>query len=261
MANGSVVSTEFASHSWHQNREFARPAPPVAVSYDQKRLNRWLQLFDFAKLAPMNPASDGLGVETVHVWRGERHVLQGVSVEVRPRELLHISGPNGTGKTTLLRVVSGLLRPEQGSVTWLGQPIVTSRASYQAAMAYSSHEPALKSDLTALENLRFAVGLKRRVNAGELRAALERTGVGLCADLPARVLSAGQRRRVAMARVLAMQATLWLLDEPYANLDSAGAELMSGLLQAHVRSGGVALVVAHRDLELDCVIRRLELDS
>ncbi len=124
---------------------------------------------------------------------------------MQPQELLHISGPNGTGKTTLLRVVSGLLRPEQGSVTWLGQSIVRIRTEYQAALAYASHEPALKGDLTALENLRFAVGLKRRVTADELRAALARTGVAACADLPARVLSAGQRRRVAMARVLAMQ--------------------------------------------------------
>src|SRR6202043_3595765 len=126
------------------------------------------------------------------------------------------------------------LRPEQGQVSWLGQSISRVRPEYQAALAYASHEPALKGDLTALENLRFAVGLKRRVTVGELRASLERTGVAGCADLPARVLSAGQRRRVAMARVLAMSASLWLLDEPYTNLDAAGAELMTGLLQAHV---------------------------
>ena len=94
----------------------------------------------------------------------------------------------------------------------------------------------------------------------ELRAALERTGVTACADLPARVLSAGQRRRVSLARVLAMNAPLWLLDEPYSNLDAAGSELVSsGLLQAHVTAGGLALVVAHRELELNCQVRRLEL--
>jgi heme exporter protein A len=209
----------------------------------------------------MNTVVDGLGVEGVHVWRGERHVLQGVSLTLRPRELLHVSGPNGTGKTTLLRVVSGLLRPEQGSVSWLGRSITTFRTEYQADLAYASHEPALKSDLTAIENLRFAVGLKRRVAAAELRAALNRTGVGACADLPARVLSAGQRRRVAMARVLAMNASVWLLDEPYTNLDASGAELLSGLLHAHVEGGGLALVVAHHDLAIPCGIRRLELNS
>jgi len=207
----------------------------------------------------MNTPADGLSVEKVHVWRGDRHVLQGVSLDLRPRQLLHISGPNGTGKTTLLRVVCGLLRPEQGRVSWRGQPISSVRTDYQAALAYASHEPALKGDLTALENLRFAVGLKRRVTAGELRASLERTGVGACADLPARVLSAGQRRRVALARILAMQATLWLLDEPFTNLDTAGMALTGELLQSHVRAGGAALVVAHHTLEVDVDLRRLEL--
>src|ERR1700688_3165842 len=182
----------------------------------------------------MNTAVDGLSVEKVHVWRGDRHVLKGVSLNLRPRQLLHVSGPNGTGKTTLLRVVCGLLRPEQGAVSWLGKSIASVRSEYQAALAYASHEPALKGDLTALENLRFAVGLKRKVTAAKLREGLERTGVAACADLPARVLSAGQRRRVAMARVLAMSASLWLLDEPFPTLDAAGSDLLRSLLQSHV---------------------------
>jgi heme exporter protein A len=207
----------------------------------------------------MNTAVDGLCVEKVHVWRGDRHVLKGVSLALRPRQLLHISGPNGTGKTTLLRVVCGLLRPEQGLVSWQGQSISKVSLEYQAALAYASHEPALKGDLTALENLRFAVGLKRRVTAQDLLASLERTGVAACADLPARVLSAGQRRRVAMARVLAMNASLWLLDEPFTNLDTAGADLTAALLQSHVQQGGSALVVAHQPLKIDVDMHRLEL--
>jgi heme exporter protein A len=207
----------------------------------------------------MNSPADGLGVEGVHVWRGDRHVLKGVSLTLRPHELLHISGPNGTGKTTLLRVASGLLRPEQGTVAWLGKSIASVRSEYQWALAYASHEPALKGDLTALENLRFMVGLKRRATAAELRASLDLTGVAGCADLPVRVLSAGQRRRVVMARVLAMRASLWLLDEPFTNLDTAGSELLGTLLAKHVNDGGLALVVAHHELKVAAALRRLEL--
>src|ERR1700723_450534 len=135
----------------------------------------------------MSIAPDGLSVDKIHVWRGDRHVLKGVSTHISRGELLHVSGPNGTGKTTLLRVVSGLLRPEQGSVSWRGQSIATHRTEYQAALAYAAHEPALKGDLTALENLRFSVGLKRRATPSELYETLKRTGVAQCAELPARV--------------------------------------------------------------------------
>ncbi len=200
-----------------------------------------------------------LAVEDIHVWRGDRHVLKGVSLQLGRGELLHVWGPNGAGKSTLLRVICGLLRPEQGTVSWAGEPIARNPAVYHLALAYASHEPALKADLTALENLRFAVGLKRRVDDAELRASLAETGVLTCADLPARVLSAGQRRRVALARVLAVRANLWLLDEPYTNLDASGAQLLSGLLEQHRDRGGSALIVAHQTLVLGRELRRLEL--
>jgi len=202
-----------------------------------------------------------LDVDRVHVWRGDRHVLKGTSFRLEGGELLHVWGPNGTGKTTLLRVACGLLRPEQGAVSWMGRAIHSFAADYQAALAYASHETALKSDLTALENLRFTVGLKRAVEGAELRETLAKVGVGACADLPARVLSAGQRRRVAIARVLALRAPLWLLDEPYTNLDTDGAAFMSAMLDANVDQGGCAVVVAHHDLALGCRVRRLELSA
>jgi heme exporter protein A len=207
----------------------------------------------------MNIAVDGLGVEGVHVWRGDRHVLKAVTLHIKPREVLHISGRNGSGKTTLLRVACGLLRPEQGRVTWQGRSISEVRTEYQQALAYASHEPALKGDLTALENLRFMVGLRRRVSAAELTRCLERTGVAGCTDLPVRVLSAGQRRRVAMARVLGVHAALWMLDEPFTNLDAGGSETFAALIAEHVRQGGMAVVVAHHELVLPTQARRLEL--
>ena len=209
----------------------------------------------------MNTVSDGLRVDRIHLWRGERHVLRGVSLALAPGELLQVAGPNGTGKTTLLRVACGLLRPEQGRVAWCGHPIAGIRPQFQSALVYAAHEPALKGDLTALENLRYLVGLKRSVRTAELEAALERTGVAACAQLPVRVLSAGQRRRVALARVLAMQSPLWMLDEPFTNLDAAGSALVTDLLREHVSAAGMALVVAHHEIALSARLRRLELQG
>jgi len=209
----------------------------------------------------MDSAPHGLTVEKIHVWRGDRHVLRGVSLTLSPGELLQVAGPNGTGKTTLLRVVCGLLRPEQGSVSWCGRPIAGNRPQFHRALAYAAHEPALKGDLTALENLRYLVGLKRSVRTAELEAALERTGVQACAQLPVRVLSAGQRRRVALARVLAMRSPLWMLDEPFTNLDAAGSALVTELLREHVSAAGMALVVAHHEIALSTRLRRLELQG
>src|SRR6202034_202177 len=207
----------------------------------------------------MDSAPQELTVEKIHVWRGDRHVLRGVSFALAPGELLQVAGPNGTGKTTLLRVACGLLRPEQGRVAWCGRPIAGIRPQFQSALVYAAHEPALKGDLTALENLRYLVGLKRSVRTAELEAALERTGVAACAQLPVRVLSAGQRRRVALARVLAMRSPLWMLDEPFTNLDAAGFALVTELLREHVSTAGMALVVAHHEIALSARLRRLEL--
>jgi heme exporter protein A len=207
----------------------------------------------------MNSDSKGLAADQVHLWRGDRHVLKGVSLGIAPGQMLHVSGANGAGKTTLLRVLCGLTRPEQGTVTWRGRSIHEDPMAYQADMAYASHEPALKADLTALENLRFAVGLKRRIEEVELRSCLTRLGVAQCAELPARVLSAGQRRRVTMARVVAMRASLWLLDEPFANLDARGCEVLLQLLDQHLSGGGLAIVVAHQGMGLARAASHLEL--
>jgi len=204
-------------------------------------------------------APKGLAADQVHLWRGDRHVLKGVSLAIAPGQMLQVSGANGSGKTTLLRVLCGLMRPEQGTVTWRGRSIREDPMAYQADLAYASHEPALKADLTVLENLRFAVGLKRHIEVAELRSILIRLGVAECAELPARVLSTGQRRRVTMARVVAMRASLWLLDEPFANLDARGSEVLLQLLDQHLSGGGLAIVVAHHEIGLALAASHLEL--
>jgi heme exporter protein A len=240
-------------------RKIVNGASQPNVQNNKMGVKTWPQLVDFAKLSTAMSTPSGMTVENVHAWRGERHVLRGISLAISPGELLHVAGPNGTGKTTLLKVMTGLMRAEQGEVCWLGESIYRMPQPFQQALAYASHEPALKGDLSALENLQFSVRLKRAASDADLNEALNRCGVAACAHLPARVLSAGQRRRVAMARILAFKAALWLLDEPFTNLDAAGSALLSQLLKDHVAAGGLAAVVAHHDLNVGWPLERLEL--
>ena len=158
-------------------------------------------------------------------------------------EVVLVEGDNGAGKTTLLKVLSALLEPGEGSIELNGEALTLARLSHQVALL--GHLPGLKGDLTALENLRFATGL------GGIRAGITPTlalgSVGLegYEDVPVRQLSAGQRKRVALARLLLVPAALWLLDEPYANLDRGGIDLVNRLLDDHARRGGAALVTSH----------------
>jgi heme exporter protein A len=182
------------------------------------------------------------------LWRGENHLLRGVSFTVGGGELLQVVGPNGVGKTSLLRCVAGLLPIESGEIEWGGQPLPACRDVFNEQLAYLAHVNALKADLTALENLSYAVALHRPVARVELLDTLERLQIAQCADLPVRALSAGQKRRVAIARVLLMQATLWILDEPITNLDVAGIALFEECMAEHLRNGGVILTAAHQRL-------------
>jgi heme exporter protein A len=201
-----------------------------------------------------------LKATNLQLWRGDRHVLRGVSFEISAGEALHVSGPNGVGKTSLLRVICGLLHAEEGAVWWNGMPTSAANSAYLGALAYLAHDTALKGDLTALENLRFSVGLKRQLADHDAFAVLRELGVDACAQLPCRVLSAGQRRRVALCRILLSDARLWVLDEPFTNLDAASSAHVAQALGAHVGSGGLALVAAHQGLDLpEHAMRRLEL--
>jgi heme exporter protein A len=158
-------------------------------------------------------------------------------------ELTLIEGDNGSGKTTLMRILTGLLRPEEGELSWRGEPLTWDRCSGE--VVFLGHQLGLKADLTPHENLRFAIGLHGHREHSHIDGALARVGLAGYEDEPVRKLSAGQKKRVALARLLLIPAALWLLDEPYANLDRTGIELVNGLLEAHIAHGGAALVTSH----------------
>jgi heme exporter protein A len=158
-------------------------------------------------------------------------------------EVVLIEGDNGAGKTTLLRVLSGLLDPTSGEILLDGEPLTLARLSHQVGLL--GHQPGLKGDLTALENLRFAAGFGGLRHGISPATALAGVGLDGFADVPTRQLSAGQKKRVALARVLLAPVGLWLLDEPYANLDLDGIKLVNRLLESHARRGGAALITSH----------------
>jgi heme exporter protein A len=192
-----------------------------------------------------------LSVSGLHLWRGDRHVLRGVSFDARAGQCVLLTGKNGAGKTTLLRAIAGLLDPEEGQVSWRGAPARETRDAFHAELAYLGHEPPLKGDLTARENLRFAVGIRRAVTPAEIDAALTRTGARGFSDRAVRLLSAGQRRRIALAGVLLTQAALWLLDEPTTNLDADGQQLVADLVAEQLSRDGLVVAAVHHALPLD----------
>ncbi len=201
-----------------------------------------------------------LVVRNLHLWRGEKHLLRGVSFEVHAGELLQVMGPNGVGKTSLLRCMAGLLPVEAGEIEWCGSRCEFRFDAMHEQLAYLAHLNALKSELTSVENLRYAVGLRRPLVDGEITATLQRLQIGHCADLPARSLSAGQKRRVALARVLLSDAKLWILDEPITNLDKAGIQLVESCMHDHLRAGGLIVTAAHQTLlDGESCVRTLEL--
>ncbi|MDD5241929.1 MAG: cytochrome c biogenesis heme-transporting ATPase CcmA [Sulfuricella sp.] len=179
--------------------------------------------------------------------RGERALFSHLNFTLHGGELLLVQGANGSGKTSLLRMVCGLLAPEFGEILWQGEKIAAVRESYHAGMAYFGHAPAVKEDLSAFENLDFSCRLAGiPVDHEEVKGALGHLGLGHCLNLPAKSLSQGQRRRVALSRLLLVKARLWILDEPLTALDQAALQLVQSLIGEHLRRGGMALLTTHQ---------------
>lgn len=202
-------------------------------------------------------AGHGLGCR-----RSGRPVLAGISFALGPGQALELHGANGSGKTSLLRLLAGLAAPAEGELHWKGRPLRPGDADYARCRAYLGHHNAMSADLSPLENLRFAQRLEGSRADTPVAGALEAWGLGPVAHRPTGRLSQGQRRRLALARVWLGRQPLWLLDEPTAALDAAGEALFDTRLAAHLAAGGAAIVATHRPLALPAASRQvLHLDG
>ena len=193
-----------------------------------------------------------LELQAVACVRGGRTLFSDVNLALQPGQLLRVSGVNGAGKTSLLRMLCGLLAPAQGRVLWQGQPIASLRDEFNRQLVYVGHAAALKDDLSALENLQTAGVLGGSVSTdSDALAALAQAGLRGRERVPARTLSQGQRRRVALARLeLSGASKLWVLDEPFNALDNAATAWLLALVTAQLARGGVVVLTSHQAVAL-----------
>lgn len=188
-----------------------------------------------------------LKVDRLDLWRGEAWLVRDLSFLAAPGALVHVRGPNGCGKTTLLRALGGLTRPESGTISFGGRILDHDLLDFHSQLAWLGHRDGLKPELTTQENLR-AYGRLAGYNRQQIDTALADAGLDGILDLPTRLLSAGQKRRAAIARVFASGAPLWILDEPLANLDADGRDWALRRVDEHVAEGGIVIITSHLSL-------------
>ncbi len=193
--------------------------------------------------------------------RGDRALFEKLSFSVQPGELLYVQGANGSGKTTLLRTLCGLSQPADGEVRWQGTPISQLADDYRSQLCYIGHANGIQGDLSAAENLRFGTCVGGADSHADIAAALERVGLTKAARLPAKFLSQGQKRRLALARLLVTTKPLWILDEPLTALDVHFGAIMNERLTAHVAAGGLVVITSHQELAVTGPISKIRLDS
>lgn len=192
-----------------------------------------------------------LSVANLACARGERPLFSGLAFDLAPGEWLHVQGENGVGKTTLLRALVGLSPPDEGEIRWRGRPTRELGDEYRREMLYLGHHGAVKDDLTPLENLQVAAALDgRKLDDRETIATLRRFGLRGREELPVRFLSAGQKRRVLLARLVTRHARLWILDEPFTALDVKAVDMLSGLIGEHLADGGMAILTSHQAMPM-----------
>jgi len=190
-------------------------------------------------------------------------LFTGLNFSLERGELIELRGANGSGKTSLLRILCGLATPAEGEVRWQGKPIRSLGEEYSGSVAYLAHQNGVKDELSAIENLRIACGVSgNALSKSEAQAILGSVGLGLQQNLPARSLSAGQKRRVALARLMASPASVWILDEVLTSLDDTAIQFSRRFIGEHLSNGGLAIIATHQELALtENRVQRIELSG
>jgi len=204
-----------------------------------------------------------LEVRGLECVRGDHRLFTGLNFQLQDGELLRLRGSNGSGKTSLLRALCGLLEPTEGEVLWKGENIRAQRDEFNSELLYLGHSNGVKSELTGFENLRINNALcGRLLMDDQFYDALAEIGLGGREDLPVQVLSQGQKRRVALARLLLSDATLWILDEPFTALDVNAVSQLAKLIERHLQKGGMAVYTTHQEVEMRAgACREVNLDQ
>lgn len=194
-----------------------------------------------------------LEVSQLTAIRDERILFESLSFSIDSGELVQIEGRNGTGKTTLLRIITGLGDRDQGEIFWNGESIESNRDAFHEDLLFLGHSTGVKRDLTAYENLRFYLSIhsKASIDKETIYQALTKVGLAGREDVPVAQLSAGQQRRVALARLWLSQHKLWILDEPLTAIDKQGVKVLEALFLNHAEQGGIVMLTTHQDMFTD----------
>lgn len=204
-----------------------------------------------------------LEAENLECTRGDRKLFRHLSFSLGAGTLVQLTGPNGSGKTSLLRMISGLLEPTEGQIRWDGTNIRSLGEEYRALLTYLGHRNGLKEELSSIENLRIASGAAGlNIDKKVCQIALSAMGLAGREQLPVRFLSEGQKRRAALARLVLCKTRLWLLDEVFTALDKSAVALVKNLIETHLNNGGMAVIATHQELDLTASsFQRIELAS
>ncbi|MCI0504533.1 MAG: cytochrome c biogenesis heme-transporting ATPase CcmA [Gammaproteobacteria bacterium] len=204
-----------------------------------------------------------LEVRELECVRGDHRLFKGLNFTLQPGELLHLRGKNGAGKTSLLRTICGLTAPASGEVLWKGENIRSLRDEYNRGLTFLGHLNGIKGELSALENLRISSSLSgEKIPENQILDALHKMGLKGREDLPTKVLSQGQKRRVALARLLITKTTLWVLDEPFTALDVHAIDVLKALIARHIQAKGLTILTTHQHVEIDVgVLKEIDLSA